>query len=234
MHYPYGEARSPAQLPPLRDAHGRDVLLRLMVPIPSLFDAAAIGACSLMAVLISVDRHRRFGAAMVVGVTASIAGGTLRDLLLGAVPVFWIREPWQIYSALGCTAGLFVALRTCQPKPSWLVIPDALSVAIPGAIGARVALDAQQPAGIACVLGLIAGMLGGVLRDIICARNPAILKRELYGSAAVVGAAVVAIARHFALAPGWELMLGTAAAAATRLAALRYHISFGRMFFAEK
>lgn len=181
-----------------------------------------------MAVLVSIDRHRRFGAAMVVGVIASIAGGTLRDLLMGAEPVFWIKQPWQIYSAFGATAALFLTLRKAKVTVRWLLLPDALSIAVPAAIGARTAFLAQYPVGVACALGVIAGMTGGILRDLICAREPAILKRELYGTAALVGAGAVAAAYHLEAAPAWQLLWGTIVGAGARLAALRYHISFGR------
>jgi uncharacterized membrane protein YeiH len=204
-----------------------------MISTTTFFDGAAILACVVMAVLVSIDRHRRFGAAMVVGVIASVAGGTLRDLLLGAEPVFWIRQPWQIYFAFATTAALFGVLRKVHVKARWLAMPDALSIAIPAAIAARTALLALQPVGVACVLGLIAGMTGGILRDLVCAREPAILKRELYGSAALIGAGAVALAHGLHWAPAWELLSGTVVATTTRLLAQRYHISFGRIFLNE-
>lgn len=198
------------------------------------FDAAAILACSLMAVMVSVDRHRRFGAAMAVGVVASVAGGSLRDLFLGATPIFWVREPWQIYLAFSATAALFLSLRKRRIGEHILLVPDALSVAIPAAVGAKAALAAGDGCGIAGVIGLIAGMMGGILRDLLCQREPAVLKRELYGSAALVGAVVVCGLERNGASSLWQLLGGSLAGAGVRIAAVRYHISFGRLLLQEK
>jgi uncharacterized membrane protein YeiH len=199
-----------------------------------IFDASAILACSLMGVMVSVDRHRRFGAAMAVGVVASVAGGSLRDFFLGATPVFWVRQPWQIYLAFSATAALFLALRKLRIRERMLLVPDALSVAIPAAIGAKAALAAGDGCGTAGVIGLIAGMMGGILRDLLCEREPAVLKRELYGSAALVGAAAVCVLERNGASTFCQLLGGSIAGTGARIAAVCYHISFGRLLLQEK
>lgn len=200
----------------------------------AIFDASALLACSIMAVMVSVDRHRRFGAAMAVGVVASVAGGSLRDILLRDTPVFWVREPWQIYVAFGATASLYMLLRKARVLERTLLIPDALSVAIPASIGARTALLDGNACGIACVIGIIAGMTGGILRDLLCQREPAVLKRELYGTTALVGSMVVCILSRIGLDPFAQLLGGAVAGTISRIAAVRYHISFGRLLLQEK
>jgi uncharacterized membrane protein YeiH len=198
-----------------------------------IFDAAAVLSCSVMAVLVSINRHRRFGAAMTVGAVASVAGGTLRDICLGSTPVFWVREPWQMYLALCGTAALYLAANTSSFSEGALRIPDALSVAIPGAIGARAALELGRGAGVACVIGIVAGMTGGILRDLLCQREPAVLKRELYGAAALAGSAVVCLLDRGGFGQGAQLLVGSISGIAARLAAVRYHVSFGRIFLRE-
>jgi uncharacterized membrane protein YeiH len=194
-----------------------------------VFDALAILSCSVMAVLVSVMRRRRFGAALAVGVLASVAGGSLRDILLGAVPVFWLAQPWQLYAAISTTAVLYLLLRNASIAERMLVIPDALSVAIPASIGCRSALADQIPYGVACAVGVAAGMAGGILRDLLCEREPAIFKRELCGSAALLAAAAVCCAASAGFTPGTQLAIGSVAGAAARMAAIRYHISLAHV-----
>ncbi|HZZ20655.1 MAG TPA: TRIC cation channel family protein [Opitutaceae bacterium] len=198
-----------------------------------IFDAAAILSCSVMAVLVSIDRHRRFGAAMTVGAVASVAGGTLRDLCLGSTPVFWVREPWQIYLALAATAAIYLPFRKGTTSERTLQVPDALSVAIPGAIGARASLDLGHGSAVACVIGVVAGMIGGILRDLLCQRQPAVLKRELYGATALIGSAVVCLLDRAGLGAGSQLLAGSLIGAGARVGSVRYHVSFGRLLLGE-
>ena len=198
-----------------------------------IFDASAIVACSLMAVLVSIDRHRRLGTGMAVGVVASVAGGSLRDICLGVTPVFWIREPWQIYFALAATAGMYLCMRKARVRTGMLLVPDSLSLAIPAAIAARSALTMGDGPAAACAVGIVAGMTGGILRDLMCEREPAVLKRELYGVAALAGSLAVCLLDRMRCAVWLQLMIGTTVGAVTRMAAILGHISVGRLILRE-
>lgn len=130
-----------------------------------------------------------FGLIVVAFLTA-MGGGTLRDLVLGVRPASWIIQP--IYFALvltavaaGITTNRFYSIRWTQS----LIIFDAFGLAVFTIIGTQAAMGLPQVSlPVAVIMGVITGVAGGVLRDIICNDVPLIFQKEIYASARAVGA----------------------------------------------
>lgn len=169
-----------------------------------------------------------FGATVVAIVTA-IGGGTVRDVLLDNRPIFWVRDPVYLYVILLATvAALLYARLVRRPPRASLLFADAFGLAVFTFIGARTAFEAGAPALIVVLMGAITGAAGGVMRDVLCAEVPLILRRDVYATAAVAGAAVyVALAEAevqgaaTALPPVVTVFL-------LRLAAIRYDLQLPR------
>ncbi len=126
----------------------------------------------------------------VVAVVTAIGGGTLRDLLLGRLPVFWIREPeYLAVVALAATATvLFTRLRL--PKENRLLAADALGLALFSVTGAQIAQTVTDAKLVVVLMGAVTATAGGMLRDVLLGDLPLILHgRELYATAAAAGAA---------------------------------------------
>ena len=130
-----------------------------------------------------------FGVAMIAFVTG-VGGGTIRDVLLGATPVWWIREP---SGALICLLGA-AAATLAQPvfanRLKALIWADALGLAVFAVLGAQAALAAGAPALIAVFMGAVSATFGGVVRDVLLNEPPLILKQDIYATAALMGAGV--------------------------------------------
>jgi uncharacterized membrane protein YeiH len=126
---------------------------------------------------------------VVIAIVTAIGGGTIRDLLLDRHPIFWLREPEHllvIVSAAFLTLGY---LRFRRPPERSLLIADALGLALFTIGGTQVAVAAELPAIIAVIMGVITGVAGGVVRDILTAEIPLILRRgHLYATASITGA----------------------------------------------
>lgn len=140
-----------------------------------------------------------FGFAMLATVTG-IGGGTMRDVLLG-LPVFWIREPTDplICIAVGVATYLFGSqaggLSSALKRNRLLIWADAVGLSIFAVTGTAKALGSGAHAVTAIVLGTLTASFGGMIRDILAGDVPLVLHREIYVTAAAVGAAVfVAIA----------------------------------------
>jgi uncharacterized membrane protein YeiH len=130
-----------------------------------------------------------FGFLLIATVTA-IGGGTLRDLLLGRDPVFWVRDP--VYLAITCAAGVlgFLAAHRLESRFRALLWADALGVAFFALLGAEAALAAGEGWAPAIVMGVLTATFGGLARDLLCNEVPLILRKEIYATAAVLGASV--------------------------------------------
>ena len=127
-----------------------------------------------------------FGVAVVAFVTA-LGGGTVRDLILGHYPIGWTQHPPYIYLVIG--AGLLtivVAPYMHHLKRTFLVL-DALGLVAFSLIGCDVALQMNYPVAVVIMAGMITGIFGGILRDVLCAQVPVVFQREIY---AIVSLAV--------------------------------------------
>lgn len=131
-----------------------------------------------------------FGAA-VLGVAAAVGGGTLRDLLLGRTPVFWIDDLTYLLTAVPIAIVSYFAARMLPSgngrRHRLLMQCDAVGLALFTLIGVRVALEAGTSGIIAVVIGCVTGTVGGMIRDVLCNVTPSVLKEDLYATISLLG-----------------------------------------------
>lgn len=110
----------------------------------------------------------------VVAFLAAFGGGTLRDLLLDQRPFFWVRHVELLWAvlALCVLAMLFLRDRHFVLTEKAIQWPDALGLGLFAAVGVDLALQNQLPALVAVLMGVITGVFGGVLRDMVCNEIP--------------------------------------------------------------
>lgn len=118
-----------------------------------------------------------------------IGGGTLRDLILGKVPVFWVINPDYILvcAVIGIIVYLFAHLLESRYKT--LIWLDAVGLAAYSVMGAATGLAATGSSIVAIITGMLTATFGGILRDILSGEQSVILRPEIYVSAAMAGAA---------------------------------------------
>src|SRR4051812_40059161 len=122
-----------------------------------------------------------------LGTATGIGGGTIRDTLLGALPVFWVKEPaFLVMCALVSCTTFFVA----HIPPAGLQVLvwfDAVGMALFAVAGAEKAFLAEAGPIATVAMGVITAPFGGVVRDVLGGESPVILSREIYVSAALGG-----------------------------------------------
>ncbi|MBB5338380.1 trimeric intracellular cation channel family protein [Tunturiibacter gelidoferens] len=131
---------------------------------------------------------------LVVSFVTALGGGTVRDLLIGAVPPNSIRD-WR-YGATALAGGgaVFCFYQSFQHVPQQLLITlDAAGLALFAMAGAGKALEFGINPMIAVLMGVLTGVGGGTIRDVLMTRVPGILNTDIYASAALAGAAVMVI-----------------------------------------
>lgn len=113
------------------------------------------------------------GMAMVAGL-AAFGGGTLRDILLDRRPFFWVENHvWVWILIVICLAALvFMRTQHLEPTARAMQWPDAVGLGAFTAGGTQLALDAQVPAVIAVIMGVLTAVFGGVIRDIVVNEIP--------------------------------------------------------------
>jgi uncharacterized membrane protein YeiH len=160
---------------------------------------------------------------VVVALAAALGGGTLRDLLLDR-PVFWIADPSYLWTAVAAGLATFVLVRRLRLPLNLFLIPDALGLALFTVLGTQIALAMEVDGFVASLMGVITGVFGGVLRDVLCNEVPLVFGGELYATAAWAGALLLVALNHFGIDANASAALATTAVLALRLAAIRWRI----------
>lgn len=166
----------------------------LPLSLDSIVIILTVLATSVMALTGAIQAVRNefdpFGAAVLALVTA-VGGGTLRDLLLGATPVFWMTN--LIFVATAAPLGLVgyaIGTRLTAGGGRRLRILnyiDAVGLALFTLLGLQKALAFGMSPVIAVILGCITGVAGGMIRDILCGEQPIVLKKDLYATVSLIG-----------------------------------------------
>jgi uncharacterized membrane protein YeiH len=149
-----------------------------------------------------------------------VGGGTLRDLLIDA-PVFWVGKPGFIITCLAAALAVWV-FGPGQARMKVLLWFDALGMAAYSVVGAAKALALGVAPFSALVMGVLTACFGGVLRDVLAHQPSILLRREIYVSCAMAGAATF-LAAHLLGVPGlWAGLAGFACAFAIRAGAIQF------------
>lgn len=164
-----------------------------------------------------------FGAA-IIGTVAGMGGGTLRDILLGSLPVYWINSPTYLGVALaGALIGYYGSVLFDNDRGGRrqaLAWADAGGLAVFCVIGAQAGMAVGANWSIAILTGVMSAAFGGLLRDIILNDVPLVLKEEIYALAALAGSALYVVTVSMGLSTGIAAIVGALVAFAIRGAAM--------------
>lgn len=139
-----------------------------------LVELAATAAFAMAGIMEAARKRLDAVGVCVVGFLTAFGGGTLRDLLLDQRPFFWVRHVEMLWGvlALCVLAMLFLRHRHFELTERAIQWPDALGLGLFAATGVHQALLLELPAVVAVLMGLITGVFGGVLRDVVCNEIP--------------------------------------------------------------
>lgn len=158
---------------------------------------------------------------VVLALVTAIGGGTVRDVLLDRSPVFWIADPIYVLVITGTALGTVVWARWRRPPLQALAVADALGLAFFAIAGAGIAEGVGVPAVSAAVLGVVTGVVGGMIRDVLTAEVPLILRHgELYATAALAGTALYLLLQRTGLPAPWPSLVGMATIVGLRFASI--------------
>ncbi len=155
-------------------------------------DMAGVIVFALSGVILACrSRMDPFGMLVLAAVTG-IGGGTVRDLVLGVRPVFWVGDPaylWVILATVGLSILGFHYIHRLSRV--FLPVADAFGLALFTVIGTHKALTLDSPGVVAVLMGLLTGVAGGMMRDVLARRVPMVLRQEIYATAAIAGGVVL-------------------------------------------
>jgi uncharacterized membrane protein YeiH len=161
----------------------------------------------------------------VLGTVTGIGGGTVRDILMGALPVFWVQKPAYLLTCIGVSCLMFFVAHLVFAQRHIMLWCDAIGLAVFSVTGAQMALNQGVGAVPAVAMGLASATFGGVIRDLLGGEIPFILHREIYVSASLLGATVLVACEYLGLFQNAAIILGFAAAFTLRGLAIMFDLS---------
>lgn len=185
-------------------------------------DIAGVFVCAISGATAALQRRLDLFGVLLLAFVTACGGGLLRNLCLGATPPVGLSD-WR-YLATATLAALITVV--AGPLVERLAYPvllfDALGLSVFAVTGANKALAYGHNYEVAILLGTLTGVGGGLARDVLLNRVPAILRKEIYATAALLGASLEVLGEALGWSHGWLPWLAVAACFALRLLSLRY------------
>lgn len=153
-------------------------------------ETAAVLAFALSGLFAAARKQLDAVGVFTVTFLAAFGGGTLRDLLLDQRPFFWVAHVHWLWGLMVlCVAAMaFMRHRHFEPTERAMQWPDAIGLGLFAAAGVSKALHSGSPALVAVLMGVVTGVFGGVLRDVVCNEIPSAFRdHKPYAICAFIG-----------------------------------------------
>lgn len=171
----------------------------LLLPARFWVEQAAVAICACSGALAAAGKKVDLFGVLVLAVVTAVGGGTVRDLCLGVRPLFWVENPSYIVTATGAALATFALARFVTIPIKALLVADAFGLALFTIAGTEKSFLLQSSAVIAVMLGIITGVVGGLLRDVLLREIPLVFQPQiyLYATAAFGGAVMFVTIEYF-------------------------------------
>jgi uncharacterized membrane protein YeiH len=157
--------------------------------ISDYIEFLAIFVFATTGVLACASKTQNIVSLVMLGIITALGGGTIRDMIL-MVPVFWLSEFYYVWIALAGSLAAFLLFTLFRRYTKMLYYLDALSVALFAVEAIEKSFSIGTNAGVAVMMGLITGIGGGLIRDVLTDRPTLLLTRDLYATPILAGCIV--------------------------------------------
>lgn len=189
-----------------------------------LIDLIGTGVFAVSGALSALSKkmyHDLFGI-FFVGFLTAVGGSTLRDIIMGAYPIAWIRDPNYLLTIIGSVGIALVGRRWWfgrLRRP--LLVFDTVGIGLYTILGMQKALSFAVNDWAAMLLGVMSAIFGGVIRDTLVNELPLIFDRQVYATACLAGALLFWAGRSLAIDPAVNFWLASGTITIIRLVAIR-------------
>ena len=169
-----------------------------------------------------------------LGSVTGIGGGTIRDVILGIDPVFWVNRPEYLLTCILVACLTFFVAHIPQSRERLLLWFDAAGLSLFSVTGAQIALAQGVSPSIAVAMGIATATFGGIIRDLLGGESPVILRQEIYITAALLGSSAFVGLSSLGMAQDISAAAGFIAAFTLRAVALHWGLSLPKYRPARK
>ncbi len=199
------------------------------------FEIAGTVAFAVSGALLGLEKRMDILGISILGLTTAVGGGVIRDIILGITPPMTFRNPLYAAIAIGVSVLVFVIVRKRSLFKGrfyeiTMLIMDSTGLGVFTVIGINTAFVRDDSYGIFLLVfvGVMTGVGGGILRDVMAGDRPYIFVKHFYASASIIGA-VVCVAVWDVLGSITSMFVGTAVVIVLRLCAARFRWSLPKV-----
>lgn len=186
-----------------------------------ILDLIGVFAFAISGASAGVERRLDLFGVLVLSFVAATFGGLLRDVLIGDIPPAALTNLAYLWAALGAGLAVFFWSSWVAKLKNPVLFFDAVGLSFFMVAGTQKALSFGITPVMAAILGVLTGIGGGVMRDVLLAQIPTVLRAEVYALAALAGAAVIVGGDALNLPPAPCALAGAAVCLILRLLAIR-------------
>ena len=191
----------------------------------SVLDIIGTVAFAISGTLTAIEkRFDIFGIAIIAAVTA-IGGGTLRDMLIGNMPVTWLLNLEYLYIVIAAIIVTIFFRKSLNKLRKSLLLFDTIGIGIFTLIGIQKGLLIGLHPIVCVLLGTVTACFGGVIRDTLCNDVPIIFKKEIYATACIIGGGIFFLTQYWGLTQNSVYLATIISIITIRLFAVRLHWS---------
>ena len=167
----------------------------MTLTLPLFLEHFGVCVGAITGVLAAREKRVDLFGVLVLALVTAFGGGTLRDVLVGDLPVAWLRGPWLLLNVTSTALVTFIVARYRRPPHRALLVADAFVLAVFAMIGTGKGLALGFSAPVCVLLGVVTGVAGGIMRDVLTGEVPLVFRREihLYATAALSGSALCVV-----------------------------------------
>ena len=187
-------------------------------------------AFAISGVLIAFNKRMDLFGILIIAFVTAVGGGTLRDLLLGDVPVSWMTDITYSYVIIGSAIFAIVLRNKINYLRTSLFLFDTIGIGLYTVIGVEKGINAELHPLICIALGTITASFGGVIRDILCNEIPVIFRKEIYATACILGGLVYFLLIKLPIDTNLVFVISGSVVIAVRLLAVKFKIGLPSIY----
>lgn len=198
-----------------------------------VFDYIGTFVFAISGTLTAANKRLDFFGATVIGFVTAVGGGTLRDMMLGDLPVAWMQNLNYFWLIIAGVAVTIIFRKQVMQLKRTLFLFDTIGIAVFTILGLKKALLLNIDPPLAVMMGLSSAVVGGVIRDTLCNELPLIFHREIYATACIAGALVYLLLRYLGLPEVICEISTVVSIIAIRIVVVKFNIALPRLVIKE-
>lgn len=156
-----------------------------------------IAAFSISGVIAAGKKDMDIFSIVLLGVVTALGGGTLRDIIIDTSPVFWIADLSYLWVSIVSSILTFFLVKYVKHILRLVLFFDAFGLSLFTVLATEKTIGLGFSNTVAVLMGLITGIVGGMIRDMLTARMPLLLGKEFYATPALIGAIIFTVLHYY-------------------------------------